>query len=395
MKSKTYLVNPSDKKILEHSGDRVPIGLMSIAANNPGVKLYDMNHTTDRELMEDFNIDRPENVGISVYTSPALPESLRLAEMLIGKTRLIAGGYHATAMPESLLPYFDAIVQGEGELLLGEATERDGIINGRAPNLEDLANPTGLDMSKYGVNQSGHRTGTILTSRGCPYHCSFCGKLSDRVRFYSVDQVKAQMDTLKSQDFKAIYFMDDVFTLMESRMQEVVEHAETLGMPYRITTRANLIDGIRADVLERTGAEWASFGIESGNDQILKNSNKQMTTRQNEVAVSMMSQRGIKTKGFFILGLPGETEKTARETIGFSLKLRDEGLNQADFYFLTPFPGTPIWRNPDSFGITINDTDFTKYLQAGKTARCVIDTEELKAGRIEELVEEAKELWRN
>ena len=394
MKSKTYLVNPSDKKILEHSGDRVPIGLMSIAANNPGVKLYDMNHTTDRELMEDFNIDRPENVGISVYTSPALPESLRLAKMLRGKTRLIAGGYHATAMPESLLPYFDAVVQGEGELLLRDAFERDGIITGRAPNLEDLANPTGLDMSKYGVNQSGHRTGTILTSRGCPYHCSFCGKLSDRVRFYSVDQVKAQMDTLKDQDFKALYFMDDVFTLMESRMQEVAEHAETLGMPYRITTRANLIDSFRADVLERTGAEWASFGIESGNDQILKNSNKQMTTRQNEAAVSMMSQRGIKSKGFFILGLPGETEKTARETIDFSLKLRDEGLNQADFYFLSPFPGTPIWKNPSKFGITINDTDFTKYLQAGKTARCVIDTEELKAGRIEELVNEARDLWK-
>ena len=395
MKADTYLLNPSDKGFLEHGGDRVPIGLHSIAANNKGMRVYDMNHVSEDKLVRDFAQERPANVGISVYTSPALPESLRLAAMFKGRAKLIAGGYHATAMPESLLPYFDVVVQGEGEVAIREAIEKRGVRIAYPPNLDKLEMSTGVDLSEYGVNQSGHRTGTLLTSRGCPYHCSFCGKLSDKVRFHPREKVMRQMTDLKEQGFNALYFMDDVFTLDEFRMHDIANHAANLGMPYRITTRANLMDESRSRILANTGAEWASFGIESGNDDILRRSNKQMTTLQNEEAIKLMADKGINTKGFFILGLPGETEKTARETIEFSQRLRDIGLNQADFYYLTPFPGTPIWRNPAKFGIQINDLDFTKYLQAGKGARCVVDTERLKASRIEELVEEAKELWQN
>lgn len=387
---KTYLVNPSDKNILEHAGDRVPIGLMSIAANNPNMKVYDLNHTSEEEFMSDVKQHKPNNVGISVYTSPIFPEAVRLAQKLKGKTNLIAGGYHATAMPESLTPYFDLVIRGEGENL-HYFIKQKGIVNAGTPDLRKLKNPSGLEMSVYGLNQSGKRTGTILTSRGCPYHCSFCGKLSDKVRYSSVSSILKQVNSLKKDGFEAVYFMDDVFTLNGNRMKRIVDK---LDIPYRITTRANLMDETKADILKDTGCDWASFGIESGNDKILSTSNKKMTTKENYDAIKLMADRGIKTKGFFILGLPGETKKTARDTINFSKKLKDIGLTTADFYFLSPFPGTPIWNNPDKFGIKIKDRDFTKYLQAGKTAKCYVDTKHLKSQKIEDLVMEAKELWK-
>jgi len=175
-----YLVNPSEHKILENAGDRVPIGLLSIAANlrNRGhdVRVFDLNHTPNDYFFSSFMYDKPDVTGISVYTSPGFKEAVKIAKVLRGKTRLVAGGYHATALPESLLPYFDSIIKGEGESSFMTAMKKDGIIEYEVPNLDELPNPARdlLDMSKYGIEQSGRRTATLITSRGCPYNCAFC-----------------------------------------------------------------------------------------------------------------------------------------------------------------------------------------------------------------------------
>ncbi len=389
-----YLVNLSDKRILENAGDRIPIGLYSIAANNKNVKVYDLNHDSEKRLMIDVIKNQPDSVGISVYTSAVVPEAISLANRLSGFTHTIAGGYHATAEPESLLPYFNTVVRGEGEKLLGLAKKVDGIVVGNPPNLSELENPSfPQNMSKYQMQQSGKRTATIISSRGCPYSCGFCGKLSDKMRFEPVEKVKDQIDTLKNRGFEAFYFVDDVFTLKKDRMKQIVEH---INAPYRITTRANLIDESKLEILSQTGCDWISLGIESCDDNILNQSNKQITTQQNINAVKLATKYNINTKGFFILGLPGETEKSAKRTILGAKGFKELwGLKEADVYFLSPFPGTPIWKNPEKFGINIRDKDYTKYLQAGKTAKCYVDTKELKAERIEELVEEFKQVWKS
>lgn len=383
-----HLINPNESRILENAGDRMPIGLMSIVANTPDTKVFDLNHMKLSKYLDHFEDDKPTSVGISVYTSASVPEAIKIANILRRRTYLVAGGHHATHMPETLTPYFDSVVLGEGENTFDSA--QPGIIERDTPDLTKLNRPKG-DISQYGMNMDGKRTGTIITSRGCPYSCSFCGKLEDKVRFHNEDDVIAQVDDYKTAGFEGIYFLDDVFTIKKDRMQRIVERT---NLPFRVTTRANLIDTNKLEILAENGCEWLSLGIESGDDDILAKANKGMTTEDNYKAVILATKQGIKTKGFFILGLPGETETTARKTINFSKTLKEyAGLTSADFYFLTPFPGTPIWNNPDKFGIKIRDMDYTKYLEAGKGAHCVIDTEELKAGRIEELVKEAREIW--
>ena len=391
-----YLVNPSEHRILENAGDRIPIGLLSMATqfNKQGekTKIFDLNHMTNKDFLRSFQAEKPKITGISVYTSPIAREARGLAKVLKGSTKLVAGGHHATAMPESL-PEFDLVIQGEGENALELMTGAEGITRMKSPNLDNLPDLDYglLNMDNYQMQQSGKRVGTLITSRGCPYHCSFCGKLSDKVRHEPVGKVIAEADNLKRQGFKSLYFLDDVFTLNKQRMKAIVEN---LNVPYRVTTRANLVDGEKLEILAETGCEWLSMGIESGNNEILKRSNKEMTIDDNEEAIYLAGQYGIDVKGFFIIGLPGETEKTAKETIDFSLGLRDLGLSQAEFYFLTPFPGTPIWNNPKKFGIEITNKDYTCYLEAGKDAHCYVNTKHLSAPRIEQLVKEAKEQWK-
>ena len=387
----TYLINPSEKGYLENAGDRMPLGLLSIASNlkgkNEKVKVFDMNHTSEETLFKKFKQDKPDYMGISVYTSASYVNAIKLAKHFKGKTKLIAGGYHASALPESLVSYFDLVVQGEGDQMKKYRDLWDvvnvGIIN-------DLSKLSVIDRSflshDYHMNQSGKRAGTIITSRGCPYNCCFCGKISKKVRFEPLDKIKKDLKNLEG--YESIYFLDDVFTINKKRMKQIVELTK---VPFRITSRANLLDESKIETLAKNGCEWISLGIESGNNQILKNSNKQMTTSDNYNVVKLANKYGIKTKGFFILGLPGETKKTAKQTIKFSKDLKEVGLTSADFYYLSPFPGTPIWNNPEKFGIEIIDRDFTKYLQTGKNARCYINTKKLKAKEIEELVKEAKE----
>jgi len=391
-----YLINLSEQRILKDFGDRVPIGLLSIATElqrkGYQTRVYDMNHDTMPELLEEFELDKPEAMGISVYTSPSVPEAKYLAKLFKHRTKLIAGGHHATHMPKSLFPYFDTVVKGEGENNFETAIFKNGIVKSSTPDLTKLLpiNYEFLDMSKYNMKIDGQRTGTIITSRGCPYSCAFCGKLEDKVRFSPVKNVITEIDRLKKLNFKSIYFLDDVFTLKQERMKQIVEQ---VNMPFRVTSRANLINYEKLGILKDNGCTWLSLGIESGSNEILKKANKGMTTQENYEAVRQASNIGIKTKGFFIIGLPSETEHTAKQTIAFSKILKDVGLTSADFYFLTPFPGTPIWNNPDKFDIEITNKDYTKYLEAGKGAKCYVNTKELKAEKIEELVKEAQREW--
>lgn len=393
-----YLVNPSEKNKLETAGDRMPLGLLSIATelNRRGRKtrVFDLNHTSENIMYSLALSEKPEAIGISVYTSPSLNESKRLANIYRGFSKVIAGGHHANALPYTLTSNFDGVVIGEGENSILRAIREGGIINEPTQNLRRL-NPINFDLintDNYGINLDGKRTATVFSSRGCPYECAFCGNIEDKVRSIPTDNIKNELNQLRGRGFESFYFVDDVFAISKRRMKKV---SELMREPFRVTTRANTLNDDKMNILEKNGCSWISLGIESGNDEILKYANKRMTTQDNLDAVKLANKYGIKTKGFFIIGMPFETRETAKQTIDFSKRLKDEGLTSADFYFMVPFPGTPIWKNPKRFGIKINDRNFNHYLQAGKEAKCVIETDDLKSRDIEELVMEAKEQWKN
>jgi radical SAM superfamily enzyme YgiQ (UPF0313 family) len=392
-----FFVSLSDKDFLDNAGDRIPLGLLSIASqfDEKDVRFYDLNHFKQEDLIIAIEEMQPEAVAISVYTSGHYTQAIELSNKIrqISNTRLIAGGYHATFMPESLTEYFNTVIQGYGENSIKTALHVDGIIN-ESVDLDEIKNINWdlINLDDYGIEMDGKRTATIITSRGCPYSCAFCGNFNRKVMYERMDYVLDNLSVLKDRGFEAVYFLDDVFTLDYERMAYILYN---VGMPYRVTTRANLLDERKMRLLKDTGCEWLSIGIESGSQEILDKSNKGEKIEQIQMAIISAKKNGIKVKGFFIIGLPGETEETARQTIDFSLKLKEQGLTSADFYALMPFPGTTIWENPEKYGIEILDRDYTKYLQVGKYKTKVYHrTKELSSERIEQLIEEARRLWK-
>lgn len=371
---KVLLINPSSKEFLTNAGDRMPLGLLYIAAylekRNKEVRVVDLDHSSMTELGKIVSEFKPDVAGVSVYTSVLYPQARQLGELLSGKCKTVAGGYHATALPGSLLDLYDAVVVGEGEIALNDIVDNDLtglVIRGKTPvdNIEHPARHL-LDSKNYMFKLDEKKAATLMTSRGCPNACDYCGNMNRQMRFFSNEFVIEELKQLQAQGYNDFYFLDDAFSINKKRTLELMVKAKTLGINYRATMRAKSVTSQIARGLKDSGCTWVSLGIESGVNERLKDIHKNMTVEDNIIAIKYLKENKIKVKGFFMFGLPNETESDANTTIKYSQNLKRLGLTSADFYIMTPFPGTDIWNNPDSYGITIEDKDYTKYLEIGK-----------------------------
>jgi len=401
--SRVLLAYPNESRILEHFGDRAPLNILYPAAymrkQGHEVKVWDGNHQSKRELIKNLKNFEPHYVGISIYTSPILNESLELSSLVrinYPKIKLIAGGYHASIAGFNI-PGFDYICVGEGERILEEIKNHplsNILFPPKVENIDDIPVPARdlVNMNWYNMKQNGKRTATLISSRGCPYNCIFCGNINHRVRFHSPKRVEEEVkELIDKYGFKSFYFLDDLFTANKKRVLDVADRLNPLNISYRITTRANLLDEDIVKALADSGCEIVSMGIESASDKVLKSMSKKMTIGDNEKAIRLCHKYRIDVKGFFMFGGPEETKEDAERTIQWAKKWKHKGLVSADFYYLTPFPGSPIWYNPEKYGIQIINKNYNQYLQIGKTAKPKIRTKYLDENDLENLVKKAKE----
>ena len=221
------LITPPEQVILVEAGDRPPMGALYLAAalreKGHRVTISDLNHDSYYTLKEKIKFINPEFIAMTT-TTPYVKWCKSFAEHLhhnYPDVKLIAGGPHASADPESLTEQFDYIVVGEGERAMVDIVEgklRRGII--RYPLIKDIDTiplPAWdlIPVERYGIIQEGIRTGVILTSRSCPYKCFFCGKtiMGDGYRKHSVDRIMNELRILRDNyGFKSFYFVDDCFT---------------------------------------------------------------------------------------------------------------------------------------------------------------------------------------
>ena len=386
----TLLINPSERSILQNAGDRMPLGLLYIAKSlerhNEKVRVYDLNHDSEKQLFDDINRDKPELIGVSCLTSPLVNESRRLLHQLhstFPQIKLIVGGYHSTVKPGDFKDLAE-VIPGEGEYaILGL---KDEGLKGLTPARHLVKD------SNYNLMMDGMRTATMITSRGCPNNCIFCGNLSHKVREHDLKDIESELEYIANHNYKAVYFLDDVFTINKKRAITISEMCKDRGLKFRLTTRANYLTNDLVSRLSQNGLDIVSMGVESGNPSILEAVGKNQTKQQIRDAVTMCHTNGVKTKGFYILGLPGETEKTAKQTIRFAEELRNLGMDYHDFYSLVCYPGTALYNDPSKYGIKILTHDYSKYLQVNKegVAYPTCETKDLKADRIYELLLEAR-----
>jgi anaerobic magnesium-protoporphyrin IX monomethyl ester cyclase len=286
--------------------------------------------------------------------------------------QLIAGGPLPTSDPEAFLDDFDIVVMGEGEqtaaeLLVAYESRRDlravkGIAfkeNGQViltakreleKDLNRIAFPARdlfpNEMYKESWKRRfGYSATTVITTRGCPFKCEFCSNsvfgVSYRER--SPQNVLDEVEEALSLGYDRIHFADDVFTLNRNRLLRLCDEIRSRGhdFPWECLGRVDSIDADAAKAMKRAGCSRIFFGIESGDDSILKLMKKGITADKAKSAVEAARLAGIKAGAFFILCYPGETDETVLKTIKFATTLPVDYLS-----FTIPYPlaGTALYE---------------------------------------------------
>ena len=213
--------------------------------------------------------------------------------------------------------------------------------------LDDLPVPMHelLPLEKYRMPLIKGAFTFIVTSRGCPAGCTYCIKhvsyqYSARVR--SPELIMEELWKLKELGINNIHMYADLFTVNREQVMELCERmvAEKIGIKWTCNSRVDYVDEEMLKMMGKAGNWLISWGIESGNEQILKHARKGAYPDKAERALKWAREAGIKNWGYFIIGLPGETEETIRETIEFAKRLP---LDIALFHVAAPYPGTPFF----------------------------------------------------
>ncbi|RPJ55323.1 MAG: radical SAM protein [Acidobacteria bacterium] len=215
------------------------------------------------------------------------------------------------------------------------------------PNLDDLPVPLYhlLPLSKYRMPLMKGPFSFVVTSRGCPAGCKYCIKhvsYQNSVRLLSPERIMEEISQLHSFGIRNIHMYADLFTVNREQVMGLCELILKEGLKIRWTcnSRVDFVDEEMLKMMGRSGCWMISWGIESGNEQILRRAAKGANPKKAHQALSWARAAGIKNWGYFIIGLPGETVETIRETIDLAKTLP---LELALFHIAAPYPGTPFF----------------------------------------------------
>jgi len=316
-------------------------------------------------------------IGFSCTTSSFL-EGYRIAERLkerLPQVPIIFGGAHACSMGAALLdcfPAIDFLVIGEGENSLYELVNAGFRDAARIPGIAFRDNGSGrlsssreliadldtlpfpayhrlpgfplaynLPLFSYPTNPNT----SIISSRGCPFQCSYCDRsvFSRGFRFNSPEYIVEHLAYLR-KDFgiRHVFFYDDLFTFDRGRVECFCALLEEkrVGVTYNCIARPECVDSELVALLKRSGCWQVNFGIESGDPDLVKKHRKFYRLDEVGRKLRMVKDAGMRCKGLFMIGLPGETSRTIRRTIDYALTLPLDEINVTKF---TPFPGAPVF----------------------------------------------------
>lgn len=315
-----------------------------------------------------------------------------IRERCIPEAVFIAGGHHASALPDVVAQTFDYVIIGEGEI--AESKLITELLSGRRPSeriivgecIKDLDNVGWIDYSlaqleRYTRRVNGHKSISVLTSRGCPYKCEFCNstlmKRYKSVRFRSAQDVIAEVLYLNQQySVTSFRIQDDIFSINRARLKEIADGLEKYHFSFRCFARVDNIDDDILNDFKRMGIFHLSFGVESGSQRILDLMNKGTKVEDIRRSIQLAKAYGMKCRVYLIAGYPGETIESLDETISM---IREVEPDDVSVYPLIPYPGTPLFENPKKYRITFIDKNFSKYYQiyGNKKSGYVFETEDM------------------
>jgi len=375
-----------------------PLGILYIASylreNNHEPSVVDLEALKWNldKLLESTSTFNPDLIGITSMTINFM-NAQKVAAFLKSNfpdIPIIIGGPHITAAPietMSKYPEFDYGVYGEGEITFLEMVEktknkepllnvkglvwRNGeskvIINEPRPyieNLDDLPFPA-WDLLKnfpelypLSILESKRLpSASIMTSRGCPFHCTFCDNkiFGTKVRHFSAEYTLKMINHLiDNYAIKDLMILDDNFLLDRKKLFDICDNLinNRIDLTWYCMGHAKTMTEEKLIKIKEAGCWFIELGIESGNEEMLKKIRKNTTKKEIAQAVSLAKKVGLKTKGNFIFGFPGETLESINESVKFALDIKIDFFQQN---FLTVWPGCEIYSE------STNHSDIYEY----------------------------------
>jgi anaerobic magnesium-protoporphyrin IX monomethyl ester cyclase len=389
-KARVALVYPPTAKGVYHHHPYLPIGLAYLAAviekdGNEILVLDCLASNIDQEqLKQKLAAFNPEVIGISSMT-PMVQSTMQAAKgakEACPNAVVVLGGPHATFMDKEILSQeqsVDVVVRGEGEQTLLELTKQvvdhDGLnsVEGisfrhqnqiiqnpnRPPiqNLDELPYPAykHFPLDKYRL--FGKLFFPVITSRGCPFQCSFCTTsriMGKQYRARSPKNIGNELELLQREcNADSFTFYDDTLTLDKQRIFDICDEIKTrnINIPWDCQTRVDQISPEILSKMKATNCKQVFFGVESGCQDILNAVKKRTTVEQNEKAIKMAKKAGLFVATSIIIGYPGETSEMRKETLDFIRRAEPD-----DVYlcFATPYPGTELRSLVEKMGLKMS-----------------------------------------
>ncbi|MCL4341362.1 MAG: B12-binding domain-containing radical SAM protein [Candidatus Thermoplasmatota archaeon] len=366
-----------------------PLSLLTLAGEirriqDSSIKIIDMegDKLTLDDAVEEALQFKPDLVGITLHATAAHNTAGYIARKIKEKspeTILVAGGHHATFLPNEIIRSgFDISVLGEGDETIFEIAmaiaenmgfqDIPGIVYRCGDEIKknrprkliadldslplppfDLLDPSRYTFSVFGADD---RVMCLETSRGCPYACDFCSVTptwGNMWRNKSNKRILEEMRLAKAAGYNWIFFTDDIFVVhpnvkhREQLFDRILE--EKLDMKWIVQMRAD-VTAKHPDLIRKgseAGMRISFLGVESGSEEILKKMHKGEFTPQSVEAVKILDQSGIIVLIGMMIGAPYERFRDVISTIRFSRQLEAAGADAVQFSIYTPLPGTRIF----------------------------------------------------
>jgi anaerobic magnesium-protoporphyrin IX monomethyl ester cyclase len=403
-----------------------PLGVTYVAAAfaaaGAEVKIIDyiVNRYTPEKLRAALDAFQPDAVGATSVTLNfyGAADIVRTAKQHNPDIITMMGGPHVSFDAENTLvayPEIDLIVRGEGEQTIAELTPRlkdrktwagiKGITfrhNGRLvvteqrefiDDLDTLPLPARhlLPLSRY---QALGYPISIITSRGCPYSCIFCqGRrmVGKKVRKRSAVLIVDEIEQILSYGINRINVADDLFASDKAKVKEVCDEIQKRGLSFTWSAfaRVNTVDRETLQIMKDTGCDSVSYGVESGNPEMLKRIRKMITLDQVRQAVRLCNDVGMIAHTSFVVGLPGESMETLEETKQFAASLG----SLYGYHFLAPFPGTTVREEVDRYDLEILTHDWSRYDANSAIVRTSALSPEQMNAFVGEFEREINDVW--
>lgn len=409
------LINPNQNS----SYPQPPVGLAILAAiareMGFSVKIIDANalNLSEEDILKEIRIFDSDLVGISVM-SPYIESAETIIEKIKRDNptkKIILGGPHASVVKGKILEEnenIDFVVFGEGEETIAELLDslknKKSLekINGLAFRkdkkiIENEKRDYVRDLNKYPMPAydllpikyykpfppHGKELPfmPLITSRGCPYNCLFCYKELFGRNYITKDTkniIKEIKYLVNEMGIKEIMFYDDTFTYDRERIIDLCNQMieNDIIIPWSCETRVNHVDKELLEKMKQAGCYLISYGIESGNQDVLNVLRKGITLEQSEKAVKLTHDVGIMTVGYYMIGTPDETPENIKETIEFAKRLDTDFVQ---FSICTPIPGSDLYDMAIRRGMKPNEWKNSVYVAEKEENKPFLLTDKMTA----------------